>query len=92
MTNFWATKLRALYQRRKGRDLLDLAIALKNPAVDPARIIAAFSEYMDQGGHHITRELFEQNLAAKLDDPRFTAESARCLLPDIAGTSPMLRR
>jgi predicted nucleotidyltransferase component of viral defense system len=29
------TKLRALYQRRKGRDLFDLAIALKNPGVDP---------------------------------------------------------
>ena len=75
------TKLRALYQRKKGRDLLDLAIALKNPAVDPARIIAAFSEYMDQGGHHITRELFEQNLAAKLDDPRFTADIGPLLAP-----------
>ena len=61
-----ATKLRALYQRKKGRDLFDLATALKNPAVDPDRIIAAFSEYMDQGGHHITRELFERNLASKL--------------------------
>jgi predicted nucleotidyltransferase component of viral defense system len=76
-----ATKLRALYQRKKGRDLLDLAIALKNPAVDPARIIAAFSEYMDQGGHHITRELFEQNLAAKLGDPRFTADIGPLLAP-----------
>jgi hypothetical protein len=23
---------------------------------------------MDRGGHHVTRELFEQNLTAKLDD------------------------
>jgi predicted nucleotidyltransferase component of viral defense system len=28
------TKLRALYQRRKGRDLFDLAVALENPAVE----------------------------------------------------------
>jgi predicted nucleotidyltransferase component of viral defense system len=69
-----ATKLRALYQRKKGRDLFDLATALKVSAVDPARVIAAFSEYMDRGGHHVTRELFEQNLASKLDDPQFTAD------------------
>ena len=68
------TKLRALYQRKKGRDLFDLATALKNPAVDPARIIAAFSEYMDRGGHHVTRELFEENVATKLRDPQFTAD------------------
>lgn len=69
-----ATKLRALYQRKKGRDLFDLATALKNPAVDPARIIAAFSEYMGRGGHHVTRELFEQNLVSKLHDPLFTVD------------------
>jgi predicted nucleotidyltransferase component of viral defense system len=29
----WAPKLRALYQRKKGRDLFDLAIALKQDGV-----------------------------------------------------------
>ena len=39
--------------------MFDLATGLNNPAVeDPARIIAAFTEYMDRGGHHVTRELF----------------------------------
>jgi predicted nucleotidyltransferase component of viral defense system len=75
------TKLRALYQRRKGRDLFDLAIALKNPAVDPARIVAAFSEYMGQGGHHVARQLFERNLASKLHDPLFTADIGPLLAP-----------
>jgi predicted nucleotidyltransferase component of viral defense system len=69
-----ATKLRALYQRRKGRDLFDLATALADPAVDPARIIAAFSEYMDRGGHRVTRALFEQNFEAKLRDSQFNAD------------------
>lgn len=68
------TKLRALYQRKKGRDLFDLATALLNPAVDPPRVIAAFMEYMDRGGHRVTRTLFEQNFAAKLRDPQFTAD------------------
>ena len=73
--------MRALYQRKKGRDLFDLAIALKNPAVNPHRIITAFSEYMDRSGHHIPRELFEQNLASKLDDPLFTADIGPLLAP-----------
>ena len=68
------TKLRALYQRKKGRDLFDLAVALEKPAVDPARIVTAFSEYMDRGGHHITRALFEQNFQEKLRDPQFNAD------------------
>jgi predicted nucleotidyltransferase component of viral defense system len=75
------TKLRALYQRKKGRDLFDLATALKVPAVDPARIITAFCEYMDRGGHHITRDLFEQNLAAKLHDRQFTVDIGPLLAP-----------
>jgi predicted nucleotidyltransferase component of viral defense system len=75
------TKLRALYQRKKGRDLFDLATALKNPAVDPGRVVAAFSEYMKHGGHVITRELFEQNLVSKLHDPQFTADIGPLLAP-----------
>jgi predicted nucleotidyltransferase component of viral defense system len=60
------TKLKALYQRRKGRDLFDLAIALKNPRVDPRRIVEAFLGYMEKEEGRITRALFERNLAAKL--------------------------
>ena len=69
-----ATKLRALYQRRKGRDLFDLMIALETAEVDPDRVITAFSEYINHGGHRVTRVLFEQNLNAKLSDPRFNAD------------------
>jgi len=75
------TKLRALYQRRKGRDLFDLATALATPKVDPQRIVQSFSEYMDRGGHHVTRADFEQNMEAKLADPRFTADIGPLLAP-----------
>ena len=78
---YTSTKLRALYQRKKGRDLFDLATALKNPAVDPGRVVAAFSEYMKHGGHVVTRELFEQNLISKLHDPQFTADIGPLLAP-----------
>lgn len=68
------TKLRALYQRKKGRDLFDLATALEEADIDPQRIVASFLEYMDHGGHRITRAEFERNLAEKLSDPQFSAD------------------
>jgi len=68
------TKLRALYQRKKGRDLFDLAIALEKAEVDPSRVVGAFGAYMDHEGHRVTRAQFEQNLDAKLHDPQFSAD------------------
>jgi len=68
------TKLRALYQRRKGRDLFDLAVALAHTDVNADRIIDTFSRYMDHGGHAVTRQQFYDNLAAKLEDRSFIAD------------------
>lgn len=68
------TKLRALYQRKKGRDLFDLALALKQEGVSPARVVEAFSKYMAAEEASISRALFEQNLHAKKSDPVFTAD------------------
>lgn len=44
-----ATKLRALYQRRKGRDLFDLWLALTEMALDPDDILARFAPYRPDG-------------------------------------------
>ena len=76
------TKLRALYQRKKGRDLFDLSVALQAGKCDPARIVEAFSQYMDHGGHHVTRAQFEENLAGKFDDPQFGADIGPLLSAD----------
>jgi len=78
------TKLRALYQRKKGRDLFDLAIALEQDAIDPERLVGAFMAYMEHGGHNVTRAQFEENLAAKLDDPQFSADIGPLLAPGYA--------
>ena len=69
-----ATKMRALYQRKKGRDLLDLDLALRSGTVDAARIVSAFQAYMKAEEHPVTRAMFEKNLAEKSDDPRFMAD------------------
>ena len=44
-----ATKIRALYQRSKGRDLFDLWLALDQLGVDPDEILAAFQPYRPDG-------------------------------------------
>jgi predicted nucleotidyltransferase component of viral defense system len=71
-----ATKLRARYQRKQGRDLFDIATALKDKSADPSRIVAAFLQYMQPEGHKITRAHFEENFALKLRNLEFMCYGA----------------
>lgn len=75
------TKMRALYQRKKNRDLFDLAVALERGLVDPERIITAFSRYMEHGGQRVSRAEFERNMEAKLHDPQFSSDIGALLAP-----------
>jgi len=63
-----ATKIRALFQRSKGRDLFDLWLALTQLAVPPADIIECFGPYRPK---NYTAALAEQNLRAKTTDTGF---------------------
>jgi predicted nucleotidyltransferase component of viral defense system len=72
------TKMRALYQRKKGRDLFDLWWALQHGA-DPERIATCFARYMRESGHRVSRAQFERNLAAKIEDDLFIADMAPLL-------------
>jgi predicted nucleotidyltransferase component of viral defense system len=75
------TKLRALYQRRKGRDLFDLAAALRELSPDAAAIVDAFQRYMAEEGRRVTGDEFRANLAAKLEHPGFAEDCAPLLRP-----------
>ena len=77
-----ATKLRALFQRKKGRDLFDLWVALE-AGIDPSTVVDIFRVYVKQGGHPITRALFEENLAGKIHLPAFTDDIAPLLPPGV---------
>ncbi len=79
-----ATKLRALYQRRKGRDLFDLWLCLEQRLINPQRLVECFAEYMDREGHPITRAQFEQNLHDKESDPAFLSDIEPLLRPDLS--------
>lgn len=75
-----ATKLRALYQRRNGRDLYDLALALDSIAVNDETVATCFAEYLSREGNAISRVSFEANLQDKLRSPQFL-EDIHPLLP-----------
>lgn len=67
-TELVATKIRALYQRSKGRDLFDLWLALTHLSLNPDDILSAFEPYRPEG---LTARIAEANLARKLADPMF---------------------
>lgn len=69
-----ATKIRALYQRAKGRDVFDLWLALTALEVDPREIAIAFGPYRPPGW---TPRLGELNLLAKLDDASYDSDLAQ---------------
>ena len=65
------TKLRALYQRKKGRDLFDLWLCLQQRLTDSDKVADCFTRYMAHEKRKITRAEFEKNLHAKATDATF---------------------
>ena len=82
------TKLRALYQRTKGRDLYDLWLALGTGKPSPDRVVECFRRYMDHDGATVSRAEFEANLAAKLASAVFL-EDLRLLIPPEVEYNPV---
>jgi len=75
----FGTKLRALLQRRKNRDLFDLHEGLRQLSMDPDKLIACFDHYLALEGTPITRANAEQRMLEKL---------RRSLTDDIAPLLP----
>ena len=80
--------LRALYQRRRGRDLFDLWDALRRGRVRPARVVEAFHAYLAAEGLRVTRAELERNLAGKARSRTFLGEVAPMLAPGIEYDAP----
>ncbi len=69
------TKLRALYQRKKGRDLFDLSEALTRlTGLDAGKVVDCFTRYMENDGRRVTQTQFERNLAEKIEDEVFLGD------------------
>jgi predicted nucleotidyltransferase component of viral defense system len=75
------TKLRALFQRRRGRDLFDLyhALTLSKPAVQPDAVIASFLHYLRQESSVVSRREFVALLESHLADAGFLSDTAHLL-------------
>ena len=69
-----ATKLRALYQRRKGRDLFDLWLGVTEGKADAGRIIHVFKKYMETEGQTVDSMHYEKNLQEKLRHRGFLSD------------------
>lgn len=78
-----ATKLRALYQRRKGRDLFDLWLVSSRNLIDVHQTISILDKYCIYNNHAINRALFEKNLAQKCQDKDFRIDIIPLLPPKI---------
>jgi predicted nucleotidyltransferase component of viral defense system len=78
------TKLRALYQRRKGRDLFDLWKALTTANVNPELVIKCYKEYMSFSLEKAipTKKQFIVNLEAKRNDTEFLGDTVALLRPE----------
>ena len=74
------TKLRALYQRKKGRDLFDLWLGIRCGNADSQRVVSCFERYMTHENASVSRAEFEANLTAKMHDNAFL-EDILPLLP-----------
>ena len=78
-----ATKLRALLQRDKGRDLYDLAHALEVfEGLDVDRVVEMLGYYLDLSGLTISRAQAQERMFAKLANPRFLLDMRPLLRAD----------
>jgi len=78
------TKMRALYQRRKGRDLFDLWLGLTHGGANAATVVDVFRKYVAAEGNAISRAGFEQNLAQKMKHAGFLSDLPPLLRPGTA--------
>ena len=77
------SKMRALYQRRKGRDLLDLWYAITEREIDTEKVLSAFHEYMEFLDVSVTRREYEENLRQKMTNRYFLGDTANLLRPNV---------
>ncbi|MDR2600528.1 MAG: nucleotidyl transferase AbiEii/AbiGii toxin family protein [Oscillospiraceae bacterium] len=78
------TKLRALYQRRKGRDLFDLFLATSSPLLHPDVAIECFRRYITfSDGKAPSKEVYIRNLEDKMKVPQFLKDMDGIIRPGI---------
>ena len=83
LNELMASKLRALYQRRKGRDLFDLWHVIHHGLIDTKQTVSVFNQYNKKCSQQpISRAMFEQNLYLKEQNKDFIVDISVLLATD----------
>jgi predicted nucleotidyltransferase component of viral defense system len=78
------TKLRALYQRKKGRDLFDLQKALENPNLNLNKVLKCYREYMSfSDGALPSKAVYLANMEEKMQEEIFLSDTRALLRPTV---------
>ena len=77
-----ATKIKALYQRLKGRDLFDLWLLTNETGIDAGLTCKAFSVYRPKG---FTSKKAIENLKKKLNDKTFQDDISKIMSTEASG-------
>ena len=78
------TKIRALYQRRKGRDLFDLYLAALMRETNPDNAVQCFKQYITFSDLDVpTGKEYLHNLENKMNNRLFVSDTEGILRPDI---------
>ena len=79
------TKMRALFQRVRGRDLFDLYYAItQDPAIEPVKIIESFLYYMKAEGTRASKDEFIELLHRRAENPGFRSDMQALLRTGVA--------
>jgi predicted nucleotidyltransferase component of viral defense system len=75
--------MRALYQRRKGRDLFDLWYAIEHKQIDVENLIYAYLKFLDYLQTPPKKKMYLANIAEKMNDDEFLSDMNILLKPGI---------
>ena len=84
LNELMGSKLRALYQRRKGRDLFDMWLMLEKGAINTEKVVEVFLAHCQHAKQPMTRAIFEKNLAEKAKNEDFKNEVKTLITADTA--------
>lgn len=82
LNELMGTKMRALYQRRKGRDLFDMWAVLASNLIDPKEVIRIYLAHCEKEKVIMTRAIFEKSMAEKIANSDFKQDIANLLAAD----------
>lgn len=78
-----STKMRALFQRRKGRDLFDIYYAFQKIKLDSQNILKGLKEYLAKENLTISKNDFLINMENKILDTEFIGDTTALLRTEI---------